>query len=182
MFTDVEIKIKKKNSILFTKNSDCLQALCQLISEQRHTALVLWAFDCMQMPLNELMMKYSNETAFQSAFDASKLWAEGKIKMKVAKKEILRCHAVAKRLDNPRDIALCHAIGQGCSTVHVQTHALGLVVYELTAIVIENNYTNYEDQVMKKINFYKERMLWWQKNIDDIEKKLSWADFLIRPN
>ena len=59
MFTDVEIKIKKKNSILFTKNSDCLQALCQLISEQRHTALVLWAFDCMQMPLNELMMKYA---------------------------------------------------------------------------------------------------------------------------
>ncbi len=43
MFTDVEIKIKKKNSILFTKNSDCLQALCQLISEQRHRAFVLWA-------------------------------------------------------------------------------------------------------------------------------------------
>jgi len=152
-----------------------------MIAQQRHTTLVLWAFECLQIPINKLMTKYSDETSIQGAYDACNLWAEGKIKMPSAKKEILQCHAVAKRLDNSYDIALCHAIGQGCSTVHVETHALGLVVYELTAIVIENNYTNYQSQVIQKIDFYEDRLMWWQENIDDIEPKRSWAEFLIRP-
>lgn len=181
MFTDVEMKIKRKNSILFSRDTACLQPLRRLIAEQKHTTLVLWAFECIQIPINELMIKYRDEVSIQAAYDVCNLWAEGKVKMPAAKQAILACHAVANRLDNPRDKALCHAVGQGCSTVHVETHALGLVFYELTAIVIENNYKNYQDQVIKKIDFYEERLHWWQENIDDIEKQRSWAEFLIRP-
>lgn len=181
MFTDVEMRIKRKNSILFSRDSACLQPLRQLIAEQKHTTLVLWAFECVQIPIKELMIKYKDEVSIQDAYDVCLLWAEGKVKMPVAKRAILDCHAVANRLDNPRDIALCHAVGQGCSTVHVETHALGLVLYELTAIVIENNYLNYQSQVIKKINFYEERLYWWQNNIETIEKQRSWAEFLVRP-
>lgn len=182
MFIDVEAKIKRKNVILFSRDSICLQDLRKMIADQRHTTLVLWAFDCMQLPIKELMIKYNDEASIIGAYDASKLWAEGKVKMPIAKKAILECHGLAKRLDNTYDKALCHGIAQGCSTVHVETHALGLVFYELTAIVIKNNYKNYENEVLEKISFYEERLRYWEKHIEFVEKKRTWAEFLIRPN
>ena len=39
-------------------------------------------------------------------------WAAGRIKMPIAQKKILDCHALAKELDRKEDIAACHAIGQ----------------------------------------------------------------------
>ena len=56
--------------------------------------------------------------------------------MPVAKRAILDVHAMAKLMDDPVDAALCHAVGQGCSCVHTPKHALGLPVYELTAVFL----------------------------------------------
>ncbi|WP_313529169.1 putative immunity protein [Anaerotignum sp.] len=180
MFADVEKKIKKKNKILFTRDSQCLKGLRALICEQEHLTLVLWALDCLQIPLAELVAKYPQEVDLQQAYDLSLAWAHGEIKMPVAKRAILNCHAVAKRIQDDGDIALCHAIGQGCSTVHVETHALGLVVYELTAIVICCGYGNYEEGVLAKIEFYREKLQWWQDNVSKYRETESWASFLIR--
>lgn len=181
LFLDVAIKIKKKNQILFSRESKCLYNLRSLICEQKHLTLVLWVFDCLGIPLSELMLRHPEEIDIQKAYDLCLLWAEGKIKMPIARRSILDCHAVAKRLNNPYDIALCHAIGQGCATVHVETHALGLVFYELTAIVIKQGYSNYEIDLMTKINYYEERLRWWQNNIQRYETEKTWADFLVRP-
>lgn len=180
MFRDVEARIKKHNKILFTRNSECLQNLRHLISEQKHLTLVRWAFECVQIPMSELMSKYPDETVIHSAYDLSNAWAHGKVKMPIAKKEILNCHALARKFEQDYDIALCHAIGQGCSTVHVETHALGLVFYELTAIVIKNKYVDYQEEVLDKIKFYMNQLKWFEDDFARLENKQEWAAFLIR--
>lgn len=182
MFEDVDIKIKKKNKILFTRDSSTVQALRKLICDQKHTTIVFWCFDCMQTTVKEFMTAYPKERDVERAIDLCYAWAQGEIKMPAAKRAILDCHAVAKRLDNEYYIALCHGIGQGCSAVHVETHALGLVFYELTAVVIKNGYKDYQDEVLQKIEFYMERLNWWQDNIENFENSHRLADFLVRPD
>lgn len=44
-FKDVMIKLKKRNKILFDRNSPSLQKLLELIRVQNHRTLVLWAFE-----------------------------------------------------------------------------------------------------------------------------------------
>lgn len=182
MFADVEKKIKKKNQILFSRESESLNGLRALICEQTHLTLCLWAFDCLQIPMLALASKYPEETDIPSAYAFSLAWAHGELKMPLAQRGILDCHAVAKRLDNAYDIALCHAIGQGCSTVHVETHALGLVLYELTAIVIQCGYVDYENSVLEKIDFYTQKLLWWQAHGSAYAANEKWAEFLTRAN
>jgi hypothetical protein len=110
-------------------------------------------------------------------------WARGIIKMPAAKIAILAVHAAAKELDDRVYIALAHAIGHAGATVHVETHALGLVFYELTAIVFDVGLEKCDLAVNEKINYYNERLLYWQENIDHLDVK--WAKFLAddtRPN
>ena len=45
MFSDVEIKLKKRNKMLFSRDSQCLQELIKLIQIQNHRTLVMWALD-----------------------------------------------------------------------------------------------------------------------------------------
>lgn len=92
---------------------------------------------------------------------------------------ILDCHTVSKTLSNPSDIALCHAIGQGLSTVHVETHAIGLALYELSAIVLKDP-EKFESEVEKRIQYYEERLIYFQNHRD--ERKRNWAAFLLKDN
>ena len=62
-------------------------------------------------------------------------WAAGELKMRPAQRSILRCHALAKELPSPADIAACHAVAQACSVVHTPGHALGYPIYDLTSLV-----------------------------------------------
>jgi len=78
---------------------------------------------------------------------------------------------------------MCHAIGHAGATVHVETHAMGLPFYELTAIVLNYGKDNYARPVSEKIEYYYKRLLYWQENTDKLE--LEWANFLLddtRPN
>lgn len=43
MYQDVEIRLKKKNKILFSFDSACLQELIALMEIQNKRVLVLWA-------------------------------------------------------------------------------------------------------------------------------------------
>lgn len=96
--------------------------------------------------------------------------------MPVAKKAILECHAMAKELTDIADIALCHAIGQACSVVHTQRHAMGYPVYELTAIVRKNKTQISEEVVKQRIGYYIERLLFWQKEAH--RENGTWAKFI----
>lgn len=183
MFSDVELKIKRRNKILFSRDSKCLQELIELIKLQTHRTLVMWALDCAKLPLIQFEEKYPHETRPRTCLELCEAWARGKIKMPVAKRAILDSHAVAKEIDDKEYGALCHAIGHAGATVHVETHALGLPMYELTALVLKHGKDNFQNPVSEKISYYKNRLLYWQDNTDKLG--LDWADFLLddsRPN
>lgn len=183
MFSDVEIKLKKRNKILFSRDSQCLQDLIQLIQLQNHRTLVMWALDCAKIPLKQFEAKYSDECRPRICLELCEDWARGKIKMPIAKQAILDSHAVAKVINDSEYGALCHAIGHAGATVHVETHALGLPFYELTAIVLKYKQDNFPNQVTEKINYYYNRLLYWKENTDILD--LDWAYFLLddkRPN
>ena len=177
MYQDVEIRLKKKNKILFSFDSACLQELIALMEIQNKRVLVLWAFECVLKPLEIFEQQYPNELRPRNAYDMCQQWASGMIKMPIAKKAILDCHRVCKEIDDMYYISLCHAIGQGLSTVHARKHSMGLAVYELSAIVYKNR-DNYQEEVNNKIKYYLDRLFYYQDNIDKIERK--WAQFLLK--
>ena len=179
----IQLKIKRGNQILFSRDSECLQELISLIEVQKHRTLVMWALECAQEPLRNFESKYPNESRPRRALELCEAWAKGKIKMTVAKRAILDAHAVAKEIDDEECISLVHAIGHAGATVHVETHALGLVVYELTAIVRNMGLDNCESAVEDRISTLYDRLIYWQKNIDRLE--VNWATFLMdekKPN
>ncbi|HHU18599.1 MAG: putative immunity protein [Anaerovoracaceae bacterium] len=183
MFSDVELKLKKKNKVLFSRESECLQGLKTLIEQQKHRTLVMWALDCAKVPLAQFEEKYPYEVRPRMALELSEAWSRGKIKMPAAKRAILDAHAVAKEIDDSVYGALCHAIGHAGATVHVETHALGLPFYELTSLVLRFGICEYQKHVDEKIINYYERLIYWQENIDKLN--LKWAKFLMddsRPN
>jgi hypothetical protein len=181
--TSIQAKYKRGNQILFSRDSECLLELIALIQMQKHRTLVMWALDCAQEPLALFEMNYPNETRPRRALELCEAWAKGVIKMSEAKKAILDAHAVAKEIDDQECIALVHAIGHAGATVHVETHALGLVFYELTAIVLRVGLDQCDLAVGNRISTYVDRLLYWQTNIDRLD--VSWAAFLLddtRPN
>lgn len=183
MFADVERKRKKRNALLFSRDSECLRELKRLIERQTHRVLVLWALDCARAPLARFEEKYPNEFRPRTALEKSEAWARGEIKMPIAKRAILDAHAVAKEIDDKVYGALCHAIGHAGATVHVETHALGLPFYELTALALEHAKSGYQERVRAKIDYYCRRLVHWQENAFKLD--LEWASFLTddnRPN
>lgn len=176
MFSDVEMKLKKKNKILFSRDSQCLQELIRLIELQNHRTLVMWALDCAKTTLEQFEAKYPNELRPRTALELCEAWSRGEIKMPMAKRAILDSHAVAKEIADDEYGALAHAIGHAGATVHVETHALGLAVYELTAIVLKYGKDEFQKPVSEKIDYYCQRLLFWQENTDKLE--YAWADFL----
>lgn len=183
MFSDVENKLKKGNKVLFSRDSRCLQDLIKLIQLQNHRTLVMWALDCAKMPLEQFEAKYPDERRPRICLEICEDWARGKIKMPIARRAILDSHAVAKEIDDREYGALCQAIGHAGATVHVETHALGLPFYELTAIVLKYGKDGFQKPVSEKIRYYISRLLYWQENTDKL--RLDWAAFLLddtRPN
>jgi hypothetical protein len=176
LFSDVEAKLKKKNKILFSRDSQCLQRLIKLIEKQNHRTLVMWALDCAKTTLARFESKYPKEIRPRTALELCEAWARGRIKMPAAKKAILDAHAAAKEIDDDEFGALAHAIGHAGASVHVETHALGLVIYELTAIVFQCGRAGYEKPVSDKIDDYYQKLLHWQGNTD--KQGLEWAGFL----
>lgn len=177
MFSDVEQRRKKKNAVLFSRDSECLQGLKLLMKQQQHRTLVLWALDCAKVPLAQFEEKYPYEHRPRKALKLSEAWSRGEIKMPAARRAILDAHAVAKELEDRSYAALCHGIGHAGATVHVGTHALGLPLYELTSLVLRCGKEEYQKQVQEKIIWYCDRLLYWQDRIDQLD--LEWADFLM---
>lgn len=157
MFQDVEEKRRKHNQILFSRSSLCLQNLLYFMRRCTHQELLLWALSFAKEILLLLESIYPDETRFRTAYQKTIALAKGEIKMPEAKRAILDCHAVAKKLQNSSHIAFCHALGQGLSTVHVETHAIGLCIYELTAIVFKHP-TDYVTIVSERVQEYIDRL------------------------
>lgn len=175
---EVRLKLKRKNMVLFSKESMCLSELKYLLSIQKHTTAALWAFELTEETVALLKEKYPGEQRPEKALEGAKLWAFGDIFMREAQRKILDCHALAKELDSLEDIALCHAVGQGCSVVHTAGHAMGYPIYELTALVRKYGLENAVDKVEKRIAYYIERLLFWSENAD--KANVKWAGFMVK--
>jgi len=181
--SSIQAKYNRGNQILFSRDSECLQELISLIEKQKHRTLVMWALDCAQEPLKLFESKYPDEIRPRRALELCEAWARGAIKMPEAKKAILDAHAVAKEIDDIECIALVHAIGHAGASVHTETHALGLVFYELTAIVRSIGIDQCGPAIESRIRVYIDRLLFWQTNIEHMDG--HWAAFLLddnRPN
>ncbi|MGE5495174.1 MAG: putative immunity protein [Burkholderiales bacterium] len=175
MFSDVDNNIKKKNKLLFTRDSMCLKELIALIEMQSHRTLVMWALDCAKNALEVFESLYPDEQRLRRALELCEEWSKGRIKMPEAKRAILDAHQAAKDYDDEYG-ALAHAIGHACAAVHVETHAIGLVLYELTAIVRRYGKNKYQKPVSEKIDYYKRRLVYWQENAGRLRSE--WAGFL----
>ena len=173
---EVKAKAKRKNQMLFSKDSLLLDELCQLIEHANRRVLVLWALELAEETAQKLEEKYPEDLRPREAVKAATSWTKDQIKMPIAKQAILNCHAMAKELDNPADIAQCHAVGQACSVVHTAGHALGYPMYDLTAIVLELGLDNCRDAVEHRVRYYEQRLYYWAEH----EKSCcqNWASFL----
>ena len=173
---EVKAKAKRKNQILFSKDSLLLTDLRQLIAQSNRRALILWALELAEETARELAVKYPEDHRPREAIAASRAWAAGEIKMSIAKRAILNCHAMAKELESPVDIARCHAVGQACSVVHTAGHALGYPLYELTAIVMDLGLDDCREPIEQRVMYYEQRLrcrMEYEKTC-----QLNWAGFL----
>ncbi|MDD7718238.1 MAG: hypothetical protein PUJ11_01870 [Eubacteriaceae bacterium] len=171
-------KLKRKNQILFSKNSEYMQDLIMLLGLQSHQVLTLWAFDFASESVANLEEKYPEEKRPREALEAAKDWAAGRIKMREAQRKILDCHAFAKEIDNKEDIAICHSIGQACAVVHTAGHAIGYPIYDLTAIIYKHGIENCKDAVEQRKQEYIEKITYWNEHIYDYRG--TWAKFMLK--
>ena len=173
---EVSAKAKRHNQILFSKESLLLDNLRHLIGQANRRTLILWALELAEETVLQLTEKYPEDLRPGEAIAAARAWAAGDIKMPIAKRAILNCHAMAKELDDPADVARCHAVGQACSVVHTAGHALGYPMYELTAIVLELGLDSCRDSIEQRVVHYEQRLHYWT----EFEKtcQVNWAGFL----
>ena len=175
---EARIKLKKKNQVLFAKDSEFLQDLSLLFRDQSHKTMVLWALDLAAESVARLAEKYPDEPRPMEALEAARDWAAGRIKMPLAQRKILDCHALAKELDSKEDIALCHAVGQACAVVHTVGHAMGYPMYELSAIIYRLGIDDCREAVERRKREYIDKLFYWHDHAGDYEGE--WADFMLK--
>lgn len=175
---EVAVRLKKKNQILFAKDSEYMQDLLILLQSQNHRVIVLWAFDFAEESVNVLGEKYPEEGRPKEALKAAKDWAAGRINMRIAQRKILDCHAFAKEIDCAEDIARCHAIGQACATVHTSGHAIGYPIYDLSAIIYKLGLEHCRQAVEQRKQEYIDKLFYWNAHLD--EYKGDWAAFMMK--
>lgn len=173
---NVRAREKRKNQVLFRTDDLLLLELARQVNRQNRRVLILWSLELAEDSMQILEDKYPADHRLRQAVDAAHAWASGEIKMPIAKRAILACHAMAKDLDSDEDQALCHAVGQACSVVHTEGHALGYPIYELTALVRRHGIENCREAVEGRVEYYEERLRYWSEQ--EPKQTCTWAGFL----
>ena len=167
LFAEVERTRKRGRKLLLDRDSPCILPLAEELEQAPRRALTLWALEGA-----ERIARAEGDGRLFSCVAAARAWAEGAILMPAARRAILAVHAAAREEDARRE-ALFHAVGQACSTVHTPRHALGLPLYELTALARRGG--AYECALRDRISEYRGRLADW-KSAD--LSAFSWAAFL----
>ena len=168
--------------LLVTRESACTQPIRELIEKQKHRTLVLWAIDCAEHILPIFEQTHPSDKRPREAVEAARAWARGEIKMPVAKRAAHAAHNAASAVAevDPAGCAAARAIGHVVGTVHVETHAIGVVMYGVTAFVYANMQEDANDGISRECDWFYERLVHWEANIDNIDT--PWAPFLLRDN
>lgn len=175
---EVSARMKRKNQVLFARDSAFLQDLAMLFQGQDHRVMALWAFDLASESVAQLEENDPGERRPREALEAARDWAAGKVKMRFAQRRILDCHAAAKEMTRKEDIASCHAVGQACAVVHTAGHALGYPIYDLTALVYKYGIGHCAEAAARRKQEYIEKLFFWNAHLCDYQG--TWADFMIR--
>lgn len=175
---DVRAHLKRRNQVLFSKDCLFLGDLAELLRMQHHKVVTLWALDLAAETVAQLKLAYPQETRPRQALAAARSWAAGAVKMRPAQRAILDCHAFAKELTDPADIAACHAVGQACAVVHTAGHALGYPMYDLTSIVRRHGIDMCSEAVEARRDTYIEKLAYWSAHVGDYQG--AWAAFMER--
>ncbi len=165
--------------LLVTRTSEVLQPLRALIEEQKHRTLVLWAIDCGARVLPIFENAYPHDVRPRAALDAALDWAHGDIKMPVARRAAIGAHNAASAVaDNRAACAAARTMGHVVGTVHVETHAIGVPSYGLTAFAYAAPARPAADVIAEELQWQYDRLLYWQAHIDSLDG--LWAPFLLR--
>ena len=176
-FDDALARQVRGNAILFRKDSSCLAQLAGRLSSADRRTVVLWGLECAGRVADRLEGMFPEDGRPSEAVRTCTLWSEGVVRLPEARRSILAVHGMARDVGDPVAAALCHAVGQGCSCVHTPGHAMGLPIYELTAILLEGG-DGWESRAEDTIDGY-------LKALDGCEIRSSepreWARFLQGP-
>lgn len=175
---EVRERYKRKNRILFGKDSEYLWDLRMLLEGQSHTVLTLWALDLAEGSVASLKEKYPEESRPEQALLVARDWAAGKVKIRFAQRKILDCHAFAKEIKDKGDIAACHAVGQACAVVHTAGHVMGYPIYDLTALVCRYGIDGCREFVEARKQEYISRLFYWKEHEKDEDR--TWAAFMTK--
>ncbi len=164
--------------ILYDRHSECLQPLRELIENQTHRTLALWALDCAAPMLALFENRVKEDLRPREALITARAWMRGEVKMPEAKRAIHAAHnAATQAKDDIVARSAARAVGHAAATVHVETHALGLPFYGLTALTYLDP-AHAEQAVANEIKRYYDRLLYFQENTDRLN--LPWAAFLLK--
>ncbi len=168
--------------LLLTRNSLEIQEIRALIEKQQHKTLVLWAIDCADIALILFEKRQPGDFRPRRALEAARLWAKGIIKMPEAKKAAHETHQAATELQeiDPCACAAARVMGHVIGTVHVETHALGVLFYTATAKVYEDISKDQTIVLKETVDWFYELLVFWEKEIEHYTGPL--ASFLLREN
>lgn len=128
------IEIMQLATFRATDIDDLILLLRGLIDDMPRRAVVLWALDLAEEAVQILEEKYPLEKRPRIALTMTRMWASGEVKMPIAKRAILDCHAV------------------------------GFPIYDLTAMIRENGIDNCDELIQERLNYYIEQLAYWKGN------------------
>lgn len=167
----------KWRSILFSPTDELVMPFQLWIESQERKTVVMWALDTSEMFLSIYEQRHPQDTRLRDALHQGLMWARGYIKIQEGRHASLSAHALAKEESMDLvSIACAHAIGQAIASIHVKTHALGVVLYGLTAL------RRLEIEILQTDLLHQGLMTLWEKTQyweTQIEKEQGpWASFL----
>ncbi|MGD9605327.1 MAG: putative immunity protein [Bacilli bacterium] len=165
------------SKLLFKRDSFELQLLREMIENVNHRTLVLWTIDCAQELLPLFFEKYPYEKRPVRAIETAKDWSKGRIKMKQAKLAAKETHQCAREINDLSASSFAHAIGHVIGTVHVETHALGFIIYTLTAYYHRDEG---KQNLQKYLQWFYEKLQYWEEQEPALNRE--WAPFLQKNN
>lgn len=154
--------------ILYPKTHAYVVPFVDKVNTMNRKTCILFALEAAKAHVELLPPQFRYDA--QTTLDLATAWSKGESKMPIAKASILALHKLAKQSDDALIEARLRAIAHAASTVHVKTHALGLLVYGLTA----TEYAGWD--VNKEVARLWELLLYYEKQ--PLDPSRSWAVFL----
>lgn len=108
-----------------------------LLLDDDHHLLALWAADCAQHTLRYFEEARPDDSRPHDAIEAARLWANGKLTMKEARRVAGASNSAAREVKEISEAARLAALSAGQAAVvpHVAAHQLGAAAYAIRAVM-----------------------------------------------